>query len=132
MPRQEIHFEGPNLYQVVIEIDAKAAYAYLIKSDQIVGDVWLFNVGPAPESPPWENTCEPPYANPVGYGLEAQHSWPANDEDFRVLFKQAEPFKCAVYLRSELIAVLWEGARPGKSAFALKPSPVATPLQSPD
>ena len=51
-----LQFRSPDpRYSVVIEDDGRVAYAYLLHDDEIVGDVWLYNHGPAPAEPEWRS-----------------------------------------------------------------------------
>lgn len=52
---------------VVLEDDDQVGYAYLLVDDQIVGDVWLYNVRKPPEVAPWKTEPRPgmPLQNPA-------------------------------------------------------------------
>lgn len=52
---------------IVLEDDDRVGYAYLLVDDQVVGDVWLYNVGEAPEEAPWKAEPRPdmPFQNPA-------------------------------------------------------------------
>lgn len=52
---------------VVLEDDGRVAYAYLLIDEDIVSDVWLYNVGEPPELAPWEVDPRPemPFQNPA-------------------------------------------------------------------
>ncbi len=54
-------------FTVVVEENSKVAYAYLRQSDQIVGDVWLYNRGPAPPRSEWDDPARMPFANAADY-----------------------------------------------------------------
>ncbi len=55
-------------WAVVVEDDDRVVYAYLLRHNQIVGDVWLYNRVHAPHRSPWGQT-DPmmPFLNPVEY-----------------------------------------------------------------
>jgi hypothetical protein len=43
---------------IVLEDDGRVAYAYLIIEGQMVGDVWLYNVSPAPDVVDWKDASK--------------------------------------------------------------------------
>ncbi len=110
---------------VVIEVFNGCAFAYLYRSGDILGDTWLFNCSasnwssdhrhPGPNPP--EN-CREPFCLPIPI-----------ESDFQVVLNPDNRL-VALYLQYILIGIVWEGARPGKSAFAAKDSGWAVTMNS--
>lgn len=110
---------------VILEDDGRVAYAYLLEDEQIVADVWLYNVVATPEEPEWPNPSKMPFLNPrrfcrmdeslprIGDGA-AQCNW--NEKGVEVM------------LNGLVVARLAKGSRPGWSRLALKRGPLAHPL----
>ncbi len=116
-------------FMLIVEDDGRVAYSYLLKRERIVADVWLYNVGPAPEVPEWKMGGRPPFLNPAdccehplgGPGLSADNvvsvDWHGSS---------AELFVDGIHWAS-----LEPGSRPGRCRHATRPSPVALPLEAP-
>lgn len=118
---------------VVIEGDDRAAYAYLLLDQKIVGDVWLFNRSEPPCEPEWEQDGAPPFMNSREAAIELPGADTVAEDDFRVVFSPASEHRsCAVYFRGLLIALLWPGSQPGKSAFSKVHTPAALRLDVSD
>jgi hypothetical protein len=117
--------DGPNHRAVVIEDDARVCYAYLLHGDELVGDVWLYNVHPTPTERPWDiEGAEPPFLNPAEFTAPT-----------RLTLSAESPLRCdwtedaaRVYLGTQLIAILRDGASPGWSATAASDGPLAKVL----
>jgi hypothetical protein len=124
-------FSGRADTAVVIEADERVVYGYLYLDGQIEGDVWIFNRVAAPIDAPWIAGDEPPYAIPLEFSFTLRNASNIEPDDFRVVYRPDDPTKAAIYFRNILVATLWPGARPGKSAFARKSSPVATAFENP-
>ncbi|HTQ09282.1 MAG TPA: hypothetical protein VMI31_04355 [Fimbriimonadaceae bacterium] len=119
-------FVGDGGASVVIEANAQTVYAYFLVGGRITGDVWLFNRQQAPENAPWEHGGEPPFMNARRFALECLDAAAVTPGDFRVMFRPEDTGKkAAIYLRDRLVAIVWDGCAPGKSAFARETSPVA-------
>jgi hypothetical protein len=56
-------------YSVIIEDDGRVAYAYLMKDENIIGDVWLYNQLDAPENTNWDHK-KMPFLNPIEFIAE--------------------------------------------------------------
>lgn len=56
--------------RVILDDDGRVAYAYLFEREQIVGDVWLYNVGETPEAIDWSNRDDLPFRNPKPYSAD--------------------------------------------------------------
>lgn len=116
--------------KVVFDDDGKTGYAYLIIDDEIVGDVWLYNVGPPPENPEWPDRDKMPFANPAGFASEERFE-PINDPaeialDWVVGSDGLR--QVSVTLKGTVHALLRPGAKPGWCRLAANASPIAKPL----
>jgi hypothetical protein len=122
-------------YWVQFEDDAKAAYAYLHDGHKIVGDVWLYNCGDAPETPEWklpDARSRLPFTNPVGY---------VKDEAPPVV-RKASDVSCSwvhdsnglvevdLFIHGTLFARLKPGSKPGWSRLASRDGPNARVLKA--
>jgi hypothetical protein len=118
-------------YGVVIDEDHKVAYAYLKEGERTVGDVWLYNVRAAPETPEWDTPENAPFMNPRGFALaERPRSYPDARYEFRWL-RAGEAFEgVEIVIDGVLIARLKPGSKPGWSRYARKDGPVAKRLSS--
>lgn len=120
---------GPLGETVVIEDDRNTAYAYLLNADkEIVGDVWLYNHGKAPQFEPWRKPTIPPFANPEAFVRSDElFSPPTNSDEFSIEWqpKKLCSADVAILLNGELFAALTSGSRPGWSRLALVDGPLA-------
>jgi hypothetical protein len=111
---------------VVLEDDGRVAYAYLLEKNEIVGDVWLYNVADSPEAVDWSDRSAMPFANPKRYC--ATERLPRLTE--------ASNVRCSWSDRGVDIAVegidfarVEHGSKPGWSRLAAVPGPLANPLR---
>lgn len=112
--------------KVIFDDDGKTGYAYLIFDEDIVSDVWLYNVVEAPQCPEWSDSDQMPFANPAGCVSEEIFE-PINDPDQIALnwvlgsdgLRQVN-----VILRGMKHAVLRPGAKPGWCRLAARASPI--------
>jgi hypothetical protein len=121
-------------FRLRFDDDGKVAYAYLIKGDTIVGDVWLYNRCSAPDQSEWENPENLPFANlPEFTSVDGHFELAVQMGDILVNWqytgKQARAF---VFLNGALVASVGEGEKPGYCRFALKDGPCAKVLREPD
>ena len=117
-------------YSLVIEDDSNVAYAYLLRDETIVADVWLYNRKSSPVQVEWEQKGGMPFLNPQEYILE--------DVDFqRLIIKSLSDvevkWNCAerrveIDIRGKLVAVLDVGSHVGFSALVKKDGPLARKL----
>jgi hypothetical protein len=121
---------GP--WKVMVEDDGVVAYAYLLRDEEIVGDVWLYNQEETPVVPEWRQ--QPPPAPPfrnaeqyVGPGHASAH--PISLTEIAVRWQGSDvDLKAEILLREHTFAILMPGARPGFSAWVIRDSPVARKL----
>jgi hypothetical protein len=131
-----VQFSDPeSQHRVMLEDDGRVAYAYLLKADEILGDVWLYNYGEPPVDPEWtDQSAIPtmPLRNPRGFALDTRYPPIADYRDVRVawIHRKDEPVMAEVYLRGTLHALLQPGARPGWCKLAAKDGPLAKILPS--
>ncbi|NTF42009.1 hypothetical protein [Rhizobium rhizogenes] len=119
---------------VLFEDNGHVAYAYLLAADgEIIGDVWLYNVGEPPAEPPWHDKEEMPFANPREFVREdLAFEFAKQPSDIVVLWKTSEQYgpMARIYLHSRLFGILSPGAKPGWSLLAAKNGPLARKLTS--
>ncbi|WP_379554155.1 hypothetical protein [Qipengyuania sp. DGS5-3] len=115
---------------LIFEDDGRTAYAYMLSGDDIVSDVWLYNVCTAPIEPEWHDRSKMPFANPKDFVLE-EHFEPVTEiADVTVEWDIDcdRNLAAVLYLSGKKHAYLYAGGKPGKCRLAIKPSPVALPL----
>lgn len=120
-------------HSLVIEDDGKVAYAYLLKDNKIVGDVWLYNRCKTPEKPEWKNPKLMPFANPVDFVKEIEGITcpPESDMSFDIKWKfnMNQEVECAcIYLDKQIFGKISIGDRPGYCILAKKDGPLAKTL----
>jgi hypothetical protein len=122
-------------YSVHFEDDGKAAYAYLHDGREIVGDVWLYNCGDAPELPEWklpDARSRLPFTNPVGYVKDEPppivHK--ASDVSCNWVHDSSGLVEVDVFIHGALFARLKPGSKPGWSRLASRDGPNARVLSA--
>ena len=117
-------------YSIIIEADKKVAYAYLIdESDDIIGDVWLYNCGDTPQKPEWGNPSNMPFANTEKFIKQDDNFQPVSDiSEITVSWFLNTPIEAHIYIKGELFAVLCPDSKPGWSAMAAIDNPLAKRL----
>lgn len=122
-----LEVQGPDDLRVVVDVDERVGYAYLVEDSNIVADVWLFNVGDAPVDAEWSDPARAPFANPAAY---VKHEAPPSNlssaaVECRWRDKDAS---VDVVIDDKIYGRLWRGAKPGQARLAARPGPLATPL----
>ncbi len=119
-------------YSIIIEDDGSVAYAYLLKDEKIVGDVWLYNQGIAPAVVDWKNK-DVPFLNPSVFLLSERTIAPIKKEsDFNIKWTlENQKVQANIYIRGALIACLKPGDFPGFSTLVCKDGPLAKALLMP-
>jgi len=118
-------------YSLTIEDDERVCYAYLMKSEQIVGDVWLYNTVKAPDKAHWSSKDEMPFLNPLEYVGREIFPIQSSDEVKVKWTMSGDGLKeVIVFLRDEIIARIEPGAKPGWSIAVKKDGPLAKKLIS--
>jgi hypothetical protein len=127
-----VRFDCDDLpFGVVIDDDDRVAYAYVLENEKIVGDVWLYNVVPAPYEPEWTDRSKLPFLNPQEFSYEGAS--PINEEtqlDVVWIRNQDTLVRAEIYLAKQLLAVVAPGATPGWCRNARKSGPLARVLEA--
>lgn len=111
---------------VVLEDDGRVAYAYLLEEGKIVGDVWLYNVGPSPDEVDWGRRDAMPFENPRSLGTD--RGTLRLSADSAVNCQWSQEGDVTVFLDGVALARLAPGSTPGWSRLAIKDGPLARPL----
>ena len=122
-----MRFDAPgSTLSLMLEDDGKVAYAYLLEGDEIVGDVWLYNVVESPDEVEWDPAAMP-FLNPRKFCREdsVQRMREESLVDCKWFNRGVE-----VSIDGVLMARLEIGAKPGWSKLAACPGPLANPLES--
>ena len=116
--------------KLVLDDDGKAAYAYLVKGNRVIGDVWLYNVAPTPSDPEWPNVHKTPYANPFPYSSSEAFSSLQYAAEIRLVWRANSTHleQVDIWLRDQLHAVIRPCSKPGWCRLAVKAGPLAKPL----
>jgi hypothetical protein len=116
--------------KVIIDDDGKTGYAYLIVGEEMVSDVWLYNVGSPSKIPEWTDCDNLPFANSVDCTLQEHfdsiHDATEISLDWEV--RGGGLWQVCISLRGVEHAILRPGAKPGWCRLAVKESPIARPL----
>jgi hypothetical protein len=129
---QQFHCEADTRYSVIIEDDEKVAYAYLMDEGAIVSDVWLYNNGETPVTPPWKDGGKMPFANPAMYLTPSDQVLPLTDEDDVIVkwdIHQGRLENVVINIRQQLVAKMEHGSRPGWSRKVIADGPLAKVLE---
>jgi hypothetical protein len=114
----------------VFDDDGRVAYAYLLKQDEIVSDVWLYNHCSAPKVPEWSDRSKAPFANPEEFAKNDRFRPVRAADDVALVWvrNKRELAAVEVWVRGELHARLVSGVKPGWCRLALKDGPLAKVL----
>ena len=121
-------YDAPDGRRLVLEDDGRVAYAYLLEHGEIVGDVWLYNVGPDPEEVNWQERADAPLRNPARY-CTAQ-VLPRIDQRRSITCVWSEQ-GVSLHVDGFRWAYLRKGSKPGWSIKARTSGPLARPFDSP-
>lgn len=123
-----LRFEHPDTgCALVVDAAGPAAWAYLLEPEgDIVGDVWLYNRGPAPLAADWSDPSKAPFPNPASHCRPLAQP-PAEDAaDFSVAWTvEGELLLADVWLRGVALARLSPGSQPGWNVLATADGPCA-------
>ena len=112
---------------VVLEDDGRVAYAYLLDGEDVVSDAWLYNVADAPKTVDWDDQSQIPFLNPESFcDTEPAPRLTHKSSVECIWFEEG----VEVVIDGVLMARLEPGAKPGWSRLALRPGPLARPLES--
>jgi hypothetical protein len=113
---------------LLFEDDGRVAYAYLYKGSEIIGDVWLYNVCPAPLEPEWKDRSKIPFANPKTFISNRIIKPVSSQNELTVVWEKDENDNLLIvliYLRDELFAGIAPGSKPGWSKLSIKNGPLS-------
>jgi len=120
-------------YSVVFDDDGRVAYAYLLNDcEAIVSDVWLYNRCVSPSTPEWKDPEKIPYANPIEFVRICENFSPVKDiSEVRVQWGSSDggAVKVNIFIRDNLVAILVDGEKPGRSILAAKNGPLAKVME---
>jgi len=121
----QIFSQQNDCYSVVIEDDGKVAYAYLLKEEHIIGDVWLYNQAETPADPDWTDKESLPFLN--GQEFVRDNITPIlNVDEVRVEWTDdLEVGGVLLYIRDQFTAKLTINSKPGWSTNVTKDGPLA-------
>jgi hypothetical protein len=126
--------EENDTYSLIFEDNGKVAYAYLLENEVIIGDIWLYNRHETPEEIDWKDKKNLPFLNPAKYIDKSKIIEPVNDiSEISIIWLMDYGKKLGdihIYIRSELIAVLREGLKPGYSSIVLENNPLAKKMSN--
>jgi hypothetical protein len=115
-------------YRLIFEDNGRVAYAYLYKGSEIIGDVWLYNVCPAPLEPEWKDRSKIPFANPKTFISNRIIKPVSSQNELTVVWEKDENDNLLIvliYLRDELFAGIAPGSKPGWSKLSIKNGPLS-------
>ncbi len=123
-----INFYEPNgINAVFLEDDGNTGYGYLVQNNEIMCDVWLYNVGCNPESVNWKVKSNLPFCNPAKYCTEEMLPRISEDLKLRIECIWSNNF-VTILLDGRPLAKLCPGDYPGWSRTAKLAGPLARPL----
>lgn len=128
----QIKCDSNSRYSVIIEDNGTVAYAYLMDEERIIGDVWLYNNAETPINAPWKEGKKMPFANPVTYlNMEKQISPLSDEDDVHVEWTllHSDLTEVLINIRSQLVAKLRPGSKPGWSSGVVADGPLAKILK---
>jgi hypothetical protein len=112
-------------FTAVFDDNGKVAYAFLCYGQEIITDVWLYNVAPAPEMP---GNDTPPLLNAREFIVATPYPRieRAEDVEFRFMTPgEIQTLYVDVYLRGKLHARLKPNEQPGWCCLAIKDTDIA-------
>jgi hypothetical protein len=119
--------EPGGVRSVVLEDNGAVAYAYLLEKGAVVADVWLYNVGAAPERVDWKDRSAMPFLNPRRYCTDTPVVSRLCDDSAVICMWSVRGVD--ILLDGQRIAWLEHGSKPGWSRFAALAGPLARPLE---
>jgi len=115
-------------YSLIIEDDGQVTYAYLLKDEEIIGDVWLYNQKESPLQVDWRDVEKMPFLNPKEFIKENISPIINENEiklDWHVLNNGETVKEVDIFINEKLIAKLAPGYKPGWSKTVVKSGPLA-------
>lgn len=124
---KQFFFPNYDDISIIIEDDLRVSYAYLLNQDDIVSDVWLFNILPTPDRVDWKDKNQMPFLNPIAYVGENQNFLRIGDES-EITISWPENPQAGTYeiiIKGVKLAALKYGCFPGWSSAVKKDGPLA-------
>ncbi|HEX8549536.1 MAG TPA: hypothetical protein VF691_21415 [Cytophagaceae bacterium] len=127
---KEYTYKRDNRLSFIIDCNGNVAYAYLLKDEDIVSDVWLYNVEETPEVINWEDKHSMPFLNPKNYTRNDKKISDIKDLDEVSLEWECLQNEVTVtaYFNNSLKVILKLGTSPGWSNNVFKDGPLAKVL----
>ncbi|MCG8208206.1 hypothetical protein [Tenacibaculum finnmarkense] len=120
--------EKNNEYSLIIEDDKRVVYAYLLKGEDVVSDVWLYNNNVTPEKVDWNDVGEVPFLNPSIY--TDNNKGKAELKSTGIEWLILNTVKVKLLLDNGVEVILEEGMKPGWSNNVIKSGPLAQKLEN--
>lgn len=115
-------------YAVIIEDDTRVAYAYLLRNNEIVSDVWLYNSMEPPDVVDWKELGNAPFFNTAEYTDDLGNGNTDVLGGIEITWSISKKVSAFVELNNGVKALLKEGAKPGWSNNVKKSGPLALQL----
>lgn len=120
-------FEEPSgAFRLIVEDDGSVCYAYLLEGEEIIGDVWLYNVGDNPAEVDWSERARMPFQN-LARCCREERSIRFDRTRAHCVWQDE---RARLFVDEQLWAEVGRGDRPGRSLLAAVASPVARPLSA--
>ena len=124
------------LHRCIVEDNGRVAYAYLIRENKVIGDLWLYNQAESPVEPEWRDRTKAPFLNPVAFVDSVAMARPLQSSDDIAadweFGADGVASRVSLYLCGRLYGVLEPMAKPGWCVAALKDGPLAKCLATAD
>lgn len=125
------HDDPQGKHSAVFEDDGRVGWAYLLDDGKIVTDVWLYNHGPAPESPLASREQGPP-RNRAGFASPEEVTPVTDPGEVTFLWRhdgESGEVRVDVHLRGVLFGRLVAVVKPGWARMARRDGPCARMLE---
>lgn len=118
-------------YSIVIEDDNRVAYLYLLKGEELVGDVWLYNRQEPTDIPEWDEKKAPPFLNPIRYCKlsKVSEKFRLKESDILVHWGKNDRIYAQVRIGETIVILIEEGSQPGWSNQVKANGPLARILE---
>ena len=124
------HTDGQ--HACIIEDDGTVAYAYLLRRNEVVADLWLYNQAPTPSYPEWKDRSKMPFLNSKEYVDMLRMAHPIiSTEEVTIHWIDGSPavaIQLSLSLHGQLYGLLASGTKPGWTIAASKDGPLARVL----
>jgi hypothetical protein len=125
-------YEKDNKYSVIIEDNGLVSYAYLLFNDEVIGDVWINNkTNDSSKQVDFTDVSQMPFMNPIENISNIYMNISINYNNIGLHWRlSSNKIKVLIFLESEIIVALEDGAKPGWSNIVINNSPVANKLNN--